>query len=97
MSRKGTDPVQLTGVAMFDVHGDLPCSICMPLVPKHTDGEVRIVLTWGQFPDDIILKVIQHIMGYICSYVNVHLTWTTTGENARRGYPDTGPTAGSRF
>lgn len=57
MSRKSSDPLQLAGVATFDVHGDLPDSICMPLVPIHTSGEIRIVLSWGQFPTDMILKV----------------------------------------
>ena len=49
--------MELAGVAKFDVHGDLPKSICMPLVPVHTSGELRIVLTWGEFPHDLVLKV----------------------------------------
>jgi len=50
--------VELSGVAKFDVHGKLPKSICMPLVPTHKNGEIRIVLTWGEFPHDLVLKVI---------------------------------------
>ena len=56
-SRKANEPVELSGVAKFDVHGKLPKSICMPLVPAHTNGEIRIVLTWGEFPHDLVLKV----------------------------------------
>ena len=57
-SRKANEPVELSGVAKFDVHGKLPKSICMPLVPTHKNGEIRIVLTWGEFPHDLVLKVI---------------------------------------
>jgi hypothetical protein len=54
---KEKEPMALRGVAKFDVHGNLPKSICMPLVPVHTLGEVRVVLTWGEFPHDLVLKV----------------------------------------
>ena len=54
---KANEPMSLMGVSKFDVHGDLPKSICMPLVPVHTLGEVRVVLTWGEFPHDLVLKV----------------------------------------
>ena len=47
----------LLGAITFDVHGDLPKSICTPLVPVHSNGEVRVVLTWGEFPHNVVLKV----------------------------------------
>ncbi len=54
--------MKMTGLVTFDVHGELPASICMPLVPIHTHGEIRVVLTWGEFPHDVVLKVMYHSM-----------------------------------
>jgi len=56
-SRKESESVPLSGKATFEVHGTMPKSICMPLVPVHTNGEIRVVLTWGEFPHNLVLKV----------------------------------------
>uniref|UniRef100_A0A7S0HHR1 Uncharacterized protein n=1 Tax=Hanusia phi TaxID=3032 RepID=A0A7S0HHR1_9CRYP len=45
------------GSATFDVHGELSKNICIPLVPSLPDGQVRIVLTWAEFPHEVFLKV----------------------------------------
>ncbi|EKX49032.1 hypothetical protein GUITHDRAFT_162222 [Guillardia theta CCMP2712] len=51
------DSGDLQGSATFDVHGDLSKSICVPLVPPLPDGQVRIVLTWAEYPHEVFLKV----------------------------------------
>lgn len=52
------DEDQASGFALFDVHGQLPSkNLCVPMVPRPSDGQVRCVLTWGAFPEEISLFI----------------------------------------
>mmetsp|Transcript_42657 Transcript_42657/g.106755 ORF Transcript_42657/g.106755 Transcript_42657/m.106755 type:complete len:969 (+) Transcript_42657:207-3113(+) len=54
---KDGDPVERQGMAQFEVHGDLNKCICIAVGEPMTDGEVRVVLTWAEFPHSVVLCV----------------------------------------